>query len=68
MDYVLRVAVGVGAAIGVGIYLLGQYWQDRARDDVQQAVRGRQVQARFQSARENVPVDFGEYRVSQLMK
>lgn len=75
MEYVL---LAVGAAVGV--YLLRQRWQGRARDDIQHnnvvlptPGHGCQAQAGFQRSRLfeegcTVPADFEKYRVSRLMK
>jgi hypothetical protein len=69
MENIFAVTVGAAALVGVGIYyyLYGQHRQE-ARDDAQQVAHRRQPQARFQRAQEEneeVPVDFGNYRVSQ---
>ena len=55
MEYVLL----AGAAVGAGIYyLFRQHWQEQHPVQPHQAQTGARVES------EEVPVDFGKYRVS----
>ena len=77
MDYLFNLAA-IGAAVGLGIYLIRQHWQDNARDDLQRRVFSptpgrREAQAAvFQRGghveeSDAVSVDFERYRVSQFI-